>query len=225
MLNSPFLDVLLLAMIAGVILFRLYSVLGRRTGNERPPQEQYGLGAPPQKNATDNVVSIPDRSTQRAQAAIEKPLDPLARGLMDIKLADRSFDADHFVSGARHAYEMIVTSFAAGDRASLRPLLSSEVFGAFDEVIRGREQRKEKVEFTFVGLKDAKIVNAVLKGRVADITVSFSAQFISATHDSAGAVVEGDPKAVREVTDVWSFERDVRASDPNWALVATSGEG
>ncbi|MBI3678571.1 MAG: Tim44 domain-containing protein [Proteobacteria bacterium] len=229
MLNSPFFDVLLLAMIAGVILFRLYSVLGRRTGNERPPQERYGLNAPVQKSGQktggDNVVAIPDRSTQRAQAAIEKPIDPVARGLLDIKLADRSFDADHFIDGARHAYELIVTSFAAGDRSALRPLLNGEVFGAFDGVIAGREKRGEKVEFTFVGLKDAKIVTATLKGRVADITVSFAAQFISATQDTSGAVVEGDPKAVRDVTDIWSFERDVRAGDPNWTLVATSGEG
>jgi predicted lipid-binding transport protein (Tim44 family) len=222
MLNSPIFDVLVLAMIAGVIFLRLFSVLGRRTGNERPPQERYGLNPPAQ--GADNVVNLPERSTQRAQAAIEKPLDPLARGLLDIKLADRTFDADHFLSGARHAYEMIVTAFAAGDRAALRPLLSGEVLNAFEEVIAGRENRGEKVEFTFVGLKDAKVVAASLKGRVADVTVSFAAQFVSATEDASGAVVDGDPKAVREVTDVWSFERDVRAGDPNWTLVATSGE-
>jgi predicted lipid-binding transport protein (Tim44 family) len=153
----------------------------------------------------------------------DAPTDPIARGLFDIRQADRNFDADHFVAGARHAYELIVTAFAANDRAALKPLLSAEVYGAFDSVMRARESRNEKVTFTFVGFKDSKITEAVLKGKLADVTVSFVAQFISATTDANDAVVDGDPKSVREVTDVWSFEHNVRASDPNWTLVATSG--
>lgn len=219
MANSDLFEILALAMIAGVIVFRLYSVLGRRTGNERPPQDRFQLSPPADKAAapSGNVIALPmPRST-------EAPADPIARGLFDIKQADRNFDADHFVDGARHAYEMIVTGFAANDRAALKPLLSEEVFAAFDGVMRAREDKKEKVTFTFVGFKESKIVEAVLKGRMADITVAFSAQFISATTDASGAVVDGDPKSVREVTDIWSFERNVRASDPNWTLVATAG--
>jgi predicted lipid-binding transport protein (Tim44 family) len=143
---------------------------------------------------------------------------------MDIKLADRNFDTDHFVEGARKAYEMIVTAFARGDRDALRPLLSDEVYATFDNVIAEREARKEKVEFTFVGFREVKIVSAALQKNAADIAVTFSAQFISATLDSEGKILDGDPKAVRDVTDQWSFERNVRASDPNWRLVATSGE-
>jgi predicted lipid-binding transport protein (Tim44 family) len=223
--NSQFLDILLIAMVAGIVLFRLYTVLGRRTGSERPPQDRYGLGAPSKPSTAkpstggDNVVVLPART----EAAAERPADPIARGLLDIKQADRDFDADHFLAGARAAYETIVTAFAAGDRAALKPLLSDDVFKAFDAVIGGREERKEKVEFTFVGFKELKISEAVMKGRMADITVSISAQFISATLNANGAVTDGDPKSVREVTDVWSFARDVRSSDPNWALVATSG--
>jgi predicted lipid-binding transport protein (Tim44 family) len=117
-----------------------------------------------------------------------------------------------------------LTAFAAGDRAGLRPLLSDEVYGAFDSVIRSREERGEKVAFTFVGYKDAKIVGASLKGRMAEVTAAFGAQFISATTDKNGNIVEGDGKTVRDVTDVWTFARDVRARDPNWTLVATSGD-
>jgi predicted lipid-binding transport protein (Tim44 family) len=143
---------------------------------------------------------------------------------MDIKLADRSFETDHFISGARSAYELIVTAFARGDRAQLKPLLSDEVFAAFGQVISGREQRKETVAFTFVGFKDVKIVHAVLKGRSAEITLAFGSQFISATTDAHAAIIDGDSKSVRDVTDVWTFARDVRARDPNWLLVATSGD-
>jgi len=143
---------------------------------------------------------------------------------MDIKLADRSFETDHFISGARSAYELIVTAFAKGERAQLKPLLSDEVYAAFGQVISGREQRQESMAFTFVGFKDVKIVHAALKGRSAEITLAFGAQFISATTDQNASVIDGDSKTVRDVTDVWTFARDVRSRDPNWLLVATSGD-
>ncbi|SRR5665213_858875 len=223
MANSELFEILLLAMVAGVILFRLYTVLGRRTGHEPPPQQEpYRVSAPSDAPANvDNVVALPGRARP---VAVAKPADPLALGLADIQSADRAFEIEHFLAGARQAYELIVTAFAAGDRAALKPLLSDEVYAAFDAVIRGREERKEKVSFTFVGFKDVKAVHAALKNKIADLTVSFSSQFISATLDANEAVVEGDPKSVREVTDIWSFERNVRASDPNWILVATSGD-
>ena len=128
------------------------------------------------------------------------------------------------MTGARAAYEMILTAFANNDRAALRPLLNDEVYSAFDGAMRGREERGEKHEFTFVGFKDVKIVAAALKASMAEVTVSFAAQFISATSDAQGALIEGDSKTVRDITDVWTFSRDVRARDPNWTLVATSGE-
>jgi predicted lipid-binding transport protein (Tim44 family) len=215
--------ILLLATVAGIILFRLYTVLGRRTGNERPPHERFeriGGAAEPPKPA-DGVVLLPDRGAKPESAEAS---DPVARGLLDIKLSDRSFDSDHFVEGARRAYEMIVTAFAKGDRETLRPLLSDEVYATFDHVIGDREAKKEKIEFTFVGFREVKVVHAELKKSSAEITLSFVAQFISATTDAAGKPVEGDAKTVRDVTDVWTFERNVRASDPNWRLVATSGE-
>ena len=226
MANSQLLYILVLAMVAGVILFRLYTVLGRRTGNERPPQDRFQPvpGAEKQggDKASDKVVLLPDRTAPRA----ETPDDagPAERGLLDIRLADRTFDVDHFVEGARHAYEMIVTAFAGGDRSVLKPLLGDDVYAAFDRAIEAREARKEKVAFTFVGFQDVKIVSAALKKNLGEITVSFDAQFISSNSDASGAVLEGDPNSVRNVTDVWSFERNIRSSDPNWHLIATSGE-
>ena len=214
--DSQVLDIILIAL-AAVILFRLYTVLGRRTGNER----QRPQSAP---NARDNVVAVPDRTMLKPESAPSTVNDPVARGLLDVKLADKTFESEHFLSGAKSAYEMILTAYAAGDRVRLRPLLSDEVYGAFDSVIRSREERGETVAFTFVGYKDAKIVQASLKGRTADVTVAFGSQFISATADKTGNVVEGDAKTVRDVTDVWTFARDVRARDPNWTLVATSGD-
>jgi predicted lipid-binding transport protein (Tim44 family) len=225
MANSQLLEIVFLALVAGVILFRLYTVLGRRTGHERPPQDAYRFQPnpdAPQPIADDKAAALPQPA--RPETVEGRPADPVARGVVAIKLADRSFETEHFLSGARQAYEMIVTAFAKGDRAALKPLLSDEVYHTFDQVIAARESAKETVNFTFEGFKDAKIVEASLVNRTADVTVAFVAQFISETSNESGAVVEGDAKAVREVTDVWTFVRDTRSKDPNWTLVGTSGE-
>jgi predicted lipid-binding transport protein (Tim44 family) len=224
MSNSQLLEIAFLAVIAGVILFRLYTVLGRRTGHERPPQEDYRFQPTPDapQPAADATAQVMPRP--RRQEVADTATDPVSRGIVAIKLADRSFEAEHFLNGARQAYEIIVTAFAKGDRAALKPLLSDEVYHAFDSAIAARESAKETVAFTFVGFKDTRITQAVLNNRIADVTVAFGAQFISATTGETGALVEGDAKAVREVTDVWTFSRDTRARDPNWTLVMTSGD-
>jgi predicted lipid-binding transport protein (Tim44 family) len=214
MAGSQLLEIVLIATVAGFILFRLYMVLGRRTGHERPPQESYRVGADQAGGAAKPLSHVsPDR-----------PSDPVASGLFDIGIADRAFDKDQVLTGARAAYEMILTAFSAGDRAALKPFLNDEVYKAFDGVIRRREQNGEKASLTLVGFTDVKIIAAALKGPMAEITLAYGAQLISATTKSDGTVTDGDPKSVQDVTDVWTFTRDVRARDPNWTLVATSSE-
>jgi predicted lipid-binding transport protein (Tim44 family) len=225
MADSQLLGILLIAMIAGVILFRLYTVLGRRTGNERQPSERLRrVGGTIPAAASESAVALPDRGAVPTEQA-QKPDDAVARGLTDIRLADRHFETEHFLEGARRAYPMIVGAFAARDRATLRPLLSDEVYAAFDAVMRGHEERKESVNYSLSGFKSVRIVHAEMKAPTADITVEFSAQFVSTTLNEEGAVIEGDPNAVRDVVDIWTFARDTRASDPNWTLVATSSVG
>ena len=217
MAGSQLLDIVLIAMLAGFVLFRLYTVLGRRTGHERPPQEDYRIG--PQR-AEDTVGAAP----KLTHTSAERPSDPVASGLFDIGLADRGFDKEHFLKGARAAYEMILTAFANNDRTTLKPLLGDEVFGAFDSVMRRREQSGDKATMTLVGFTEVKIIAAALKGSTAEITLAYSARLIAATANSQGAVINGDDKSVRDVTDVWTFIRDSRARDPNWTLVSTSSE-
>src|ERR1700679_4050986 len=178
MANSEILDIVLIA-VAGFLLFRLYTVLGRRTGHERPSDDAgYRFQPDPEAPATpaaDNVTALAG-----AKQAEVRPSDPVAQGLLDIKGADRSFETERFLSGARQAYETIVTAYANADRAALKPLLSDEVFHAFEQSVAARESAKETTQFTFVGFKDAKIVHAALNARAAEVTVAFGAQFISA---------------------------------------------
>jgi len=209
-----FLDIILFAMIAAFIGSRLYSVLGRRTGNERSPDEQVRVPETPAKaRAEDNTVKLPERANDN---------DPIARALMDIKLADRSFVQAQFIEGARAAYEMIVTAFAEGDRETLRPLLSDAVYAAFDEAISQREKRNQTMEFNFLGLEEAKITAAELKENIAEITVAVKSEVIEALRDQSGELADGESIAANRVNDVWTFARDVKARGPSWALVATS---
>jgi predicted lipid-binding transport protein (Tim44 family) len=224
-MGSELFDIILLGLLAGFIAFRLYSVLGRRTGHERARDEQLRMPDGAETNPKpapnkDNVVALPERPAQAGTGS--SGLTPLARALLDIKLADRNFDSERFASGARSAYEMIVTAFARGERDVLRPLLSEDVFDTFERAIKSREARNIRVDFTFLKLKGSRISGAEMKGRTAEVTVTFESEVMMAGYDPSGALVEGDAKTPHSVTDIWTFARDTGSRDPNWALVATA---
>ena len=135
--------------------------------------------------------------------------------------ADQDFDAKHFITGARAAYEMIVTAFAEGDRRQLKSLLSREVYDGFDAAITEREGRGETAETRFVSIDGSTIANAELRARTAQITIRFVSKLISATRERSGNVIEGNAEKVTDVTDVWTFARDISSRNPNWKVVAT----
>jgi predicted lipid-binding transport protein (Tim44 family) len=215
-----FIEIVIFAGIAAFLVFRLRSVLGRRTGNERQPYDPYARNAPDSADAGDNtVVSLPDRSAPREEPV--DPDDPVSVGLAKIRSADSAFDRDEFIHGARTAFDMIVASFAAGDRETLRPLLSDEVFENFSGAIVERADKGHTMETTLVGIRSSDIVEATMDGRVAFVTVKFASEQIEVERDAAGEVVGGNPSRVATVTDIWTFARNTRVSNPNWRLVAT----
>jgi predicted lipid-binding transport protein (Tim44 family) len=220
--------------LAVFIFLRLRSVLGQRTGRERPPYDPYSARDAVRSPATDKVVTLPTHPVETATRPAEPAPPPgerwkgvaetgssVAAGLDAIAGQDASFDAQHFITGARTAYEMIVTTFAEGDRRQLRSLLSREVFDGFDAAITERENRGETAETRFVSIDGATITAAELRGRTAQITVRFVSKLISATRDRNGTVIDGNAEKVTDVTDVWTFARDVSSRDPNWKVVAT----
>jgi predicted lipid-binding transport protein (Tim44 family) len=239
MMNQAFdpLNLLILA-IAVVVILRLRSVLGKRTGNERPPVDPYAATRRAEKpQAPGNVINLPQRETApETTGAQPLPAEPVwagyaeagssvAKGLEKIATADSQFSTKTFVDGAKVAYEMVVTAFAQGDRQTLKNLLSRDVYEGFAGAIDDREKAGQILESRFVGIDKAHVTAADLKGKRASITLRFIAEFISATLDKAGVVIEGDPKQVRQITDVWTFERDTSSRDPNWKLVATDEPG
>jgi predicted lipid-binding transport protein (Tim44 family) len=221
-----FIEIVIFAGIAAFLVFRLRSVLGRRTGHERPPFDPYSRGQVPAERPEaaepaddDTVISLPNRSQPREEAVDLN--DPVAVGLAKIRDADSGFDKDTFTQGARAAFDMIVASFAAGDRETLRPLLSDEVYENFAGAIIDRADKGHTMETTLVGIRSADIVEANLDGRVAFVTVKFVSEQIEVERDAAGEVVSGNPSRVATVTDIWTFARNTRSRNPNWTLVAT----
>jgi predicted lipid-binding transport protein (Tim44 family) len=220
--------------LAVFIFLRLRSVLGQRTGRERPPYDPFAGRDTVRSPASDKVVQLPTRNNPDAIRPVEpeeapanrwqdvaEPGTPVALGLDAIAGAEPGFDAKHFLTGARAAYEMVVTAFAEGDLRTLKNLLGREVYEGFEAAIRDRAGKGETVETRFVSIDKAEITAAELRGRSAQVTVRFVSQLISATRDKAGAVIDGSPEKVIDVTDVWTFARDLSTRDPNWKLVAT----
>ncbi len=216
------LDIIVFAVIAGFLVLRLRNVLGRRTGNERPPPAAFGTRPGPEAKEApaDTVVRLPQRDGPRRP--VETGPEPLAGALTQIKIADPSFDKEGFLKGARAAFEMIVDSFAKGDRETLRVLLSDEVYGNFTRAIGAREAKNESLEVTLVGVREANLIEAAMDGRVATLTVKFVSEQIKVTRDAKDQVVDGTPGRVATTTDIWTFARDTKnRRDPNWKLVAT----
>lgn len=239
-MDGTFITLLLLVLAVGVY-FKLRSVLGRRTDDEDASRiERYKSqrSAQPQNTAgNEKVVSLPrrDREEPRTETMVKESHadrdlrmtkfaggnSAVASGLIEIARADPAFDPTEFMKGARAAYEMIVMAFAEGNRKLLGDLLSPEVFQGFASAIADRETRKQSIEQSFVGITAADLVEADLKGSTAQVTVKFVSELISATRSATGDVVSGDPKRIKEVTDIWTFAREPSANNPNWRLVAT----
>ena len=134
---------------------------------------------------------------------------------------DPAFDVKHFIAGARAAYEMIVMAYAEGDRRTLKNLLAKEVYDGFEAAIRDREGKGETVETRFVSIDKSDLTAVDVRGRTAQVTIRFVSQLVSVTRDKSGNVIDGNPEKVTDVTDVWTFARDLSSRDPNWKLVAT----
>ncbi len=234
--------------IAVVVIFKLRSVLGQRSDDDRPPHDPYLQNKRQLNNddddgssANDNVVTLPRRRSSSGQPddvatdreenpaiaeidAISNRRTKLNKTLRRILERDPSFSPSSFVSGAKLAYEMIVNAFADGDKKTLKNLLSREVYEGFSEAIDARNKKGETVQSSFVGIEQADIAAADIQKDETQITVRFTSQIISATFDKEENLVEGDLQEVAEVSDVWTFARSLKSRDPNWKLVATEAD-
>jgi len=215
-----FVDIVVFALIAGFLVFRLRSVLGRRHGDERVRPNPFvtEAGAPP---PADNVITLPTRPAPVAEEEPDNEPYSLATGLSRIRAVDPTFDEKAFVQGAGQAFQMIVGAFAKGDTAALRPLLSDDVYENFARAIRARVSAGESHETRIDTISDADLLEARLEGRTAFVTIKFISQQMNVSRDANGQVIDGDASRAIEVVDIWTFARNTRSRDPNWLLVET----
>ncbi|MFQ3666228.1 MAG: Tim44/TimA family putative adaptor protein [Sphingomonadaceae bacterium] len=219
-MQSGLIEIVFLAMLAGFIGLRLYQVLGRRTGHEKPVSDPFRGSGP-------EVARPSPAPSQREREALPLPelpadVEPSVRpGLEEIRKVDRSFNPENFVAGARAAYQMILEAFWRGDEAELKELVSDEVLANFKVALAARKEQGLTLENRLLEVDNVRIVGAGMNGHMAEVTVQFDAEIVSATRDSQGNLVEGNPDQSVETHDVWTFSRHVTSSDPAWLLVGT----
>jgi predicted lipid-binding transport protein (Tim44 family) len=241
-------DIILIGLVAVFLILRLRSVLGKRTGNERPPaRDPFTPPAPPTASprlgdapssagpsGNDNVVPLPTNNAPAPRPSLSTTgpggiratvLPTATAGVAAIRAADPSFEPIGFTAGARAAFTTIVEAFAKDDTASLRPLLDPPTYASFEAAIRGRAERKEKAETTLIGFEASDIAAAGLQGSEASVTVRFVSEQINVLRNAEGQIVDGNPNEVQKVIDLWTFRRDTKSSDPNWLLIKTESEG
>ena len=208
-------EIVVLAMVAGFLALRLYSVLGKRTGHEHPfaPVEDHG---PP---ATGPAFVAPARAPVAITDSVLE--DGAAAGVRAIVAAEPSFDVGRFMDGAKAAYRMILEAYWSGNAGELEGLTSPDVRSAFADSIAQRNTSGHVLDNRLVTIEKARIVNAELSGRDAKIIVAFTADIAAVTRDADGTVVAGSLTDAVPTVDVWTFSRTLKSADPNWILTDT----
>ncbi len=239
-MHEPFdITTIIFALLAIFVVWKLSSVLGMRTGHEKPPSDPF-VRRPGDEVRRDapvsdgNVIRLPGAANDDRRvpdqkpapdngrwAGFAEPATPLWNELQALGRADPSFDPKHFLEGAKAAYEMIINAFAAGNKAVLQNLVAPDVFASFEKAISDRDERGDKVETTLVSIDKTSIDHVHMQGNLAQIAVLFAVKLITATRNKAGEIIEGSADKVIDVSDLWSFARDVGSRDPNWKLIAT----
>lgn len=220
-MSSAVIQLLVLAGIAIFLILRLRSVLGSREGFEKPTLPMGGANESNRAPRRDFEV-IEGGVDRDITDHVEDGTDA-AKALAAMKMAEPGFNVGEFLQGARSAYEMILMAFEQGDMEAVKPFLAEDVYEAFDEVIKAREEQGLTVDANFVGVREVTLTDATFDRdtQVGEVTVRFVGELTSVVRNAAGDVVEGDPTTIKRQKDVWSFAREMGTGDPNWQLVAT----
>ena len=194
-----FIDIILLAMFAGFIILRLRNILGRKTGHQGKSTNKF---FPPRMEIVKDIENNEAIKTGNVDENAKK----------------------QFLIGAENAYEQIITSFAKGDKKSLKPLLTKEMFNRFSEVIDERKSKQLKYETTFIGLKSTKILEFKKIENIYKVSVNFVSEIITCVKDKNNQVIEGNSDTIKTVNDIWSFSKNMWSQNPTWYLVGTSNK-
>ena len=190
--SFEYIDIILLAMIAGFIFLRLRGILGKKTGFEEDIESSFAHETPPQKPSIDLNASTFDENAKK-----------------------------EFVKGAKIAYETIITNFAKGTLKDIKSLLDKNVYQQFEDAIKDREAKKLFSETTFIGISSAEVKKHEQNKNMLEVTIEFVSEIISCVKDKNDKVLSGDPEKIKKVLDTWKFSKDSRSQNPNWLLIDT----
>ena len=190
--SFEYIDIILLAMIAGFIFLRLRGILGKKTGFEEDIESSFAHEAPPPKPKVDLNANTFDENAKK-----------------------------EFVKGAKIAYETIITNFAKGTLKDIKTLLDKSVYQQFEDAIKDRQSKKHSSETTFIGISSAEVKQHEQNKNMLEVTVEFVSEIISCVKDKDDKVISGDPEKIKKVLDTWKFSKDSRSSNPNWLLIDT----
>ena len=190
--SFEYIDIILLAMIAGFIFLRLRGILGKKTGFEEDVDSSFAHEAPPTKPIADLNANTFDENAKK-----------------------------EFVKGAKIAYETIITNFATGKLKDVKSLLDKNVYQQFEEAIKDRDAKNYSSETTFIGISSAEVKNHQQNKNMLEVTIEFVSEIISCVKDKDNKIVSGDPEKIKKVLDTWKFTKDSRSSNPNWLLIDT----
>jgi len=219
-MNSPILQLLVLAGIAVFLILRLKDVLGTREGFEDTTPER-----PAANSSHRPELAVIEGGPDRDITDYVEEGSNAEKALIEIKKAEASFGVGDFLQGARGAYEMILMGFERGNLAEIKPFLADDVYEAFAEVVETREKQGLSIEAEFIGIREVSLVEVEFdqKTRMAELTVKFLGELTSVVRDNAGDIIEGEKDVAKHQKDTWTFARTVGTDDPNWLLVATGG--
>ena len=190
--SFEYIDIILLAMIAGFIFLRLRGILGKKTGFEEDIESSFAHEAPPSKPTVNLNASTFDENAKK-----------------------------EFVKGAKIAYETIITNFAKGTLNDIKSLLGKSVYRQFEDAIKDRESKNLSSETTFIGISSAEIKQHEQNKNMLEVTVEFVSEIISCVKDKENKVISGDPEKIKKVLDTWKFSKDSKSTNPNWLLIDT----
>ena len=216
--NIPYIDILILAMIAIFIINRLKNVLGKKTGNEHDIVEKYSRGKTNFKESPPDQISKSNQNQKTVNDVFFHNDPKINSDLRKIYNQDENFDSKEFLDGSKKAFEYIIKNYSEEKLEPLKNLLSSSIYKDFKSQIDARVKKSQNLDITIIGIKSAEIVNASLKSKIALICVKFSSEQVQVVKDLEGKIVEGDNNQILSIDEKWSFSKNLKSKDPNWTL-------
>lgn len=233
----PYIDIIILAAVAGFIIFRLRSVLGKRIGHEQ--HFSSGFVSPSSESEEERVIQLPhvngkeeeervrfnsnyDNNEQLSENITNNP--EIAAGLVAISSKDNSFSYQQFIEGAKSAYEMALEAYSNNDIDTLKSLMSEEVYSSFADSIKEYQENNHKIDLTLVSILSEEPVSAGVNKNIAYIAIRFESEQIHLIRDENNEIISGDASRIEKEVDIWRFERNIKSSNPNWQIVAVRSE-